>query len=198
MGQVETVTAQAAPAEASDSAPPNVGTEQADNAWAESLRDVMRQVIASLPDHATLGELVLAARSNPAMTPVLGIFTVQELIDTAKKKPKPRPKPKNGHDEEIQFDADGNPILDLDTGPAVIRRRADVPDGDVRVLRCLADRGPQRESDLVSHTNLTGEQLRIIIRHLRTKGYIHIEGSGAKRRLKVTRNGSGFLRKHKR
>ncbi len=171
----------------------------ADDAWAESLRVVMREVIGSLPDHATLGELIEAARSNPAISPVLDLFTVRELIETAKKKPKPKPAAsraaKSTPASEIRFDAEGNPLLDLDAGPKVIRRRADVPDGDLRVLRSLASKGPLRESDLSSTTQLTSEQLRIIVRHLRTKGYIHIEGSGTKRRLKITRHGSGYLRK---
>lgn len=164
-----------------------------DSAWAESLREVMRQVVDNLPDHATLGELVDAARKNSAMAPVLEIFTVHELIELAKKRPKPAKngKPKRG---EIHYDAEGNPIMELEDGPKVIRRRADVPDGDARVLRYLLDRGPQRESDLTNATGLTADQLRIIVRHLRTKGYVHIEGSGAKRRLKITRHGSTFLR----
>ncbi|MCX4243276.1 hypothetical protein [Paraliomyxa miuraensis] len=170
--------------------PPKV--ESADTAWAESLREVMCKVISTLPDHATLGELIDAARANAAMAPVLGIFTVQELIDTARKRPKPQPKPK---DDEIQLDEEGNPIMDLDATPAVIRRRADVPDGDLRVLRVLAERGAQRELDLANNTGLTGEQLRLLIRHLRAKGFVHVEGSGTKRRLKITRHGSGFLRR---
>lgn len=161
--------------------------DEADDAWAESLRDVLRQVIASLPDHATLGELVDAAKGNPAISPVLDLFTVRELIETAKKKPKAAPKPKAG--------AEAMPAPEMDVGPKVIRRRADVPDGDLRVLRSLSSQGPLKESDLVSSTELTSEQLRIIVRHLRTKGYIHIEGSGAKRRVKITRNGGGFLRR---
>jgi len=159
--------------------------ESADNAWAESLREVMREVIASLPDHATLGELVDAARKNPAMASVLDLFTVAELIETAKKRPK-RPI--------VAAVTDSEPVMELDT-PAVIRRRADVPDGDLRILRCLAQRGPQRESDLSMVAHLTTEQLRIILRHLRTKGYVHVEGSGLKRRFKITRHGSGYLRK---
>ena len=164
--------------------------EDPDDAWAESLRDVLRQVIASLPDHATLGELVDAARGNPAIAPVLDLFTVRELIETAKKKPKAEPAKSSP-----KLDEDGLPPLDLDAGPKVIRRRADVPDGDLRVLRALSTTGPMKESDLVSATELTSEQLRIIVRHLRTKGFIHIEGSGTKRRVKITRNGGGFLRK---
>ena len=125
---------------------------------------------------------------------MLEFFTVAELIDAAKKKPRPLPKPIKA-EREIQFDEEGNPIMDLDAGPRVIRRRADVPDGDIRVLRVLAERGAQREVDLVNQVNLTGEQLRIILRHLKTKGHVHVEGSGAKRRLKITRHGSTFLRK---
>jgi hypothetical protein len=169
-------------------------SESADTAWAESLREVMCKVIATLPDHATLGELVEAARSNAGMAPVLQIFTVQELIDAARKRPKPG---KPGKDDELQLDEDGNPLMDLgDASPAVIRRRADVPDGDLRVLRVLAERGAQRELDLANMTSLTGEQLRLLVRHLRAKGFVHVEGSGTKRRLKITRHGSAYLRRH--
>src|SRR5690606_20568288 len=41
--------------------------DSADTAWAESLREVMCKVISTLPDHATLGELIDAAKSNAAM-----------------------------------------------------------------------------------------------------------------------------------
>ena len=165
----------------------------ADDAWAQSLRDVMVDVIHKLPDEATLGELVDAAQRNRALASVLEIFTVAELIEAAKSKP--RPEPVVRAPEEIQYDADGNPIMDLDQGPTVIRRRADVPDGDLRVLRVLAEHGAQREADLAGLAQLTGEQLRILLRNLRTKGFVHVEGSGTKRRLKVTRNGSTHLRK---
>lgn len=170
--------------------------DKADNAWAESLREIFREVVASLPDHATLGELIDAARTTPAMASVLDIFTVQELVELAKKRPRRTEEPapaRNGH-AAVPTDEDGLPLLEIDA-PAVIRRRADVPDGDIRLLRTLAERGPQRESDLANLTGLTSEQLRIIIRHLRSKGFLHIEGSGLKRRLKITRHGSGYLRK---
>jgi len=172
----------------------SAGAEEpaADDAWAESLRDVLHKVIDSLPDHATLGELVQAARGNPAIAPVLEIFTVRELIEAAKKKPKASAKKSSAP----KVDADGIPAMELDAGPKVIRRRADVPDGDLRVLRSLSSQGPLKESELVSATELTSDQLRIIVRHLRTKGYIHIEGSATKRRVKITRNGGGYLRKH--
>jgi predicted transcriptional regulator len=186
---------------------PVATTREADSAWAQSLRDVLREVIERLPDHATLGDLIAAATSNPQMAPVLDIFTVQELIDLARARPRPgknggsgKPGKSNGSRSaparEIQFDEDGNPIMDLgEPGALVIRRRADVPDGDIRVLRCLSERGALRESDLVVLANLTSEQFRIILRHLRTKGFIHVEGSGLKRRLKITRMGNAFLRK---
>jgi hypothetical protein len=168
-------------------------SESADSAWAESLRDVMCKVIATLPDHATLGELVDAARTNNAMAPVLQIFTVQELIEAARK----RPKPSKAKDDDVQLDEEGNPLMDLgDASPTVIRRRADVPDGDLRVLRVLAERGAQRELDLANLASLTGEQLRLLVRNLRAKGFVHVEGSGTKRRLKITRHGSAYLRRN--
>jgi len=169
----------------------------ADDAWGQSLRELIRDVIASLPDHATLGELIAAIRANPAMAPVLEIFTVQELIDTARqRRPKPN-KPAKPAPGEIQYDAEGNPVMDLgDPGAMVIRRRADVPDGDIRVLRCLAERGGLRESEIGPLANLTAEQLRIILRNLRAKSFVHVEGTGLKRRLKVTRQGSTHMRKN--
>lgn len=186
----DTDPTQAAP-DAADAGTADSEEPAADDAWAESLRDVLHKVIDSLPDHATLGELVQAARGNPAIAPVLDIFTVRELIEAAKKKPKAEKKAPKGP----KLDADGIPAMELDAGPKVIRRRADVPDGDLRVLRSLSSQGPLKESDLVSATELTSDQLRIIVRHLRTKGYIHIEGSATKRRVKITRNGGGYLRK---
>lgn len=171
-------------------------TERADDAWVQSLRELLLEVIASLPDHATLGELIAAIRSNPAMAPVLDIFTVQELIDAARKRAVVPPKPAKPAPREIQYDAEGNPVLDLgDPGALVIRRRADVPDGDIRVLRCLSERGPLREGEMTSVGGLTTEQLRILLRTLKAKGFVHVEGSGLKRRLKITRQGAAFLRK---
>ncbi len=177
-------------------AEPTSTTAGPDGAWANSLRDVFRDVIATLPDHATLGDLIAAARASPPLAPVLEAFTVGELIDAARKRTKPGA---NGHATprgSVQYDAEGNPVMDLgDQGALVIRRRADVPDGDIRLLRVLADRGPQRESDLAASANLSSEQLRIILRQLRSKGFIHVEGSGLKRRLKITRQGTIHLRK---
>jgi predicted transcriptional regulator len=175
-------------------------TAEVDEQWRQSLLEVMRQVIHSLPDQTSLGELVAATRANPLLAPTLSYMSVQELIDMAVARPT---LPVNGdakkprrREPEIQFDEEGNPIMDLpETGPAVIRRRADVPDGDYRILRTLADEGPLGEPALVRATKLTSEQLKLVLRHLRTKGWIHVEGSGPKRKVKITRNGASHLRK---
>jgi hypothetical protein len=187
-------------------------TADVDETWRQSLLAVMRQVIHSLPDQTTLGELVAATRANPHLAPMLGYMSVQELIDMAVARPSASAmavtssaaiKSINGvrrrpaiAEPEIEFDEDGNPLMELpDAGPAVIRRRADIPDGDYRVLRSLADEGPLSEPSLLRTTKVTSEQLKLILRHLRTKGWIHIEGSGPKRKIKITRNGSSHLRK---
>src|SRR5690606_510937 len=159
-------------------------TAEVDEQWRQSLLEVMRQVINSLPDQTSLGELVAATRANPHLAPTLGYMSVQELIDMAVA----RPSPQRGEarksagarrraEPEILFDDEGNPLMDLpDTGPAVIRRRADVPDGDYRILRTLADEGPLSEPSLTRATKLTSEQLKLVLRHLRTKGWIHVAG----------------------
>lgn len=175
------------------------------DAWAESLREVFTQVVKQLPSTVTLGELVDVTKQNPHMAPVLDHFTVQELIDLVKDRPRSA-EPlvgRNGHGNgaprptsEPQFDEDGNPLLDLDAASAVIRRRADVPDGDLRLLRALVkQKTGRREPELMQATGLASDQVRLILRHLRTKGYIHVEGSGLKRRVKITRHGAGYLRK---
>lgn len=174
---------------------------EVDEQWRQSLLSVMRQVIHALPDETTLGEIVAATRANPHLAPMLSYMSVQELIDMAVARPSVvAAKPVNGArrraEPEIEFDEEGNPLMELpDTGPAVIRRRADVPDGDFRVLRSLSDDGPLSESGLLRTTKLTSEQLKLVLRHLRTKGLIHVEGSGLKRKVKITRNGSSHLRK---
>lgn len=165
-----------------------VSTEQAhnaDDAWSQSLREVMRNILESLPDHATLGELVDAAKKNPQIAPVLDIFTVQELIEAARARPRSAPR------RADPAEADGPD----DGGATVIRRRADAPDGDLRILRALSQHGLLRESELATHATLTSDQVRILLRQLRTKGFIHIEGGGTKRRYRITRHGSSFLRK---
>ena len=179
---------------------------EVDEQWRASLMQVIRQVVHSLPDSTTLGEFVEATKANPHLAPMLAHMSVQELIDMAIARPdnpaparrasKPSKDSRVRSKPEVSYDEDGNPLMELpDAGPAVIRRRADVPDGDLRTLRTLADEGPLSENGLVRATRLTSDQLKLILRHLRTKGWIHIEGSGAKRKIKITRNGSSHLRK---
>lgn len=169
------------------------------DAWAESLREVFVDVVRQLPSTVTLGELVEVTRQNHALAPVLDHFTVQELIDLVKDRPRsadPLVAPAPARTSEPALDEEGNPILDLDAGTAVIRRRADVPDGDLRLLRALVrQKTGRREPELVQATGLASDQVRLILRNLRTRGYIHIEGSGVKRRVKITRHGAGYLRK---
>jgi predicted transcriptional regulator len=176
-----------------------------EDTWADSLRDVLRDVIKQLPGHVTLGELVGATRSNPQLAPVLEHFTVQELIDLAKERPRGEPSEiaarlaakARASTGEVQLDEEGNPYLDLDSGPAVIRRRADVPDGDVRLLSALSkQKAGRRETELLQTTGLASDQVRLILRNLRTRGFIHVEGTGVKRRIKITRHGSAYLRKY--
>ncbi|MEE9383936.1 MAG: hypothetical protein V3V08_11035 [Nannocystaceae bacterium] len=155
----------------------------------------MRDVVTNLPDEASLGELIDAARKNPHLEPVLDRMTVQELIDMARLRRPPAPAeevPTGG----VRLDADGNPIMDLpDAGPAVIRRRADVPDGDLLILRCLSTDGPVAETPLSRKVGVTTEQLRLTIRQLLDKRHIHIEGTGPKRKFRITRSGGSYLRK---
>lgn len=181
--------------------------DRVEDTWAESLREVLRDVIKQLPGHVTLGELVGATRSNSQLAPVLEHFTVQELIDLVKERPRGEPSeiaarlaakakasPSTG---EVLLDEEGNPYLDLDSGPAVIRRRADVPDGDVRLLSALSkQKAGRRETELLQTTGLASDQVRLILRNLRTRGFIHVEGTGIKRRIKITRHGSAYLRKY--
>lgn len=181
--------------------------DRVEDTWAESLREVLRDVIKQLPGHVTLGELVGATRSNPQLAPVLEHFTVQELIDLAKERPRGEPSEvaarlaaktrASASTGEVLLDEEGNPYLDLDSGPAVIRRRADVPDGDVRLLSALSkQKTGRRETELLQTTGLASDQVRLLLRNLRTRGFIHVEGTGLKRRIKITRHGAAYLRKY--
>lgn len=181
--------------------------DRVEDTWADSLREVLRDVIKQLPGRVTLGELVGATRSNSQLAPVLEHFTVQELIDLVKERPRGEPseiaarlaaKAKaSASTGEVLLDEEGNPYLDLDSGPAVIRRRADVPDGDVRLLSALSkQKTGRRETELLQTTGLASDQVRLILRNLRTRGFIHVEGTGLKRRIKITRHGAAYLRKY--
>ena len=178
--------------------------DRVEDTWAKSLRDVLRDVIKTLPDQVTLRELVDATRSNPQLAPVLDHFTVQELIDLVKDRPRDEPSDllaklaAKAASAEPQFDDEGNPLLDLDLdgGSAVIRRRADVPDGDLRLLAALSkQKTGRRENELLQTTGLASDQVRLILRNLRARGFIHVEGTGIKRRIKITRHGALYLRK---
>ena len=165
----------------------------------DALIEVMRSVVVALPDDTSLGDIVEGARHNEQMAPVLEHMTVQELINIAVARPPTGGADSNGADDGIYYDEDGNPMMDLpDSSPGILRRRADVPDGDLIILNFLAKAGAQSENSISRGTKLTSEQVRLILRQLKGKGQIHIEGSGAKRRIKITRNGSGYLRRQTR
>lgn len=174
--------------------------ERVEGAWGDSLREVLKDVIRALPDTTTLGELVDATRKNGHMAPVLDIFTVQELIDLAKIRPQQAENGKLTGDAFLDDEEDdefGEETFDpSESGAAVIRRRADVPDGDLRILKALAEQKiGKRDVELLQATALASEQLRLVLRFLRTKGYIHIDGSGIKRRYRITRYGLAYLRR---
>lgn len=164
------------------SPPPAEGTQ----AWRETMLGIMRDVLEKLPEETSLGEIVEAVRSNPGLESGLRALSIQDLIEIAVSRPLIVHLP---DDEELEGE-------DFDAGPAVIRRRADIPDGDIKLLSLLADKGPQSEAQLCRGARVNGEQLRLLLRGLQTKGFIHVEGSGKKRKIKITRNGGGFLRKH--
>ncbi|RMG97976.1 MAG: hypothetical protein D6705_07180 [Deltaproteobacteria bacterium] len=159
-------------------------TTGAHDALIASVRQVLREVVEQLPDEATLGELVDAARKAPMMERALGHFTVAELIEAAQR----GAVAARAQRAEKAAKAE-------DATPQVIRRRADVPDGDIRVLACLASQGPVRESEIATLTKLTSDQARLVLRNLKTRGFVHFEGSGAKRRVRITRSGSSHLRR---
>lgn len=154
-------------------------------AWRSTMVDVMRTVLLKLPDETSLGDIVEAARSNPNIAAGLRALSIQELIEIAVERPQFVEIP-----DEDELLAD-----EFDAGPAVIRRRADIPDGDIKLLTILANKGPQSEAQLCRAARINSEQLRLILRGLQTKSYIHLEGSGKKRKIKITRNGGGYLRK---
>ena len=94
-------------------------------------------------------------------------MSIKQLIDIAVERPLP----------ERELDAEESGATDLG-GAAVIRRRSDVPNGDITVLSCLAERGAMSEGAICRAAKLSSEQLRLILRGLRSKGYVHVEGSG--------------------
>ena len=160
---------------------PDEGSE----AWRTTMVGVMRDVLNKLPDDTSLGQIVAAVRSNPSMAAGLRALSIRDLIQIAAERPVRIDLPT---EEELLEDG-------ADAGPAVIRRRADIPDGDLKVLEILADKGPQSEAQLCRAARVNQEQLRLLLRGLQTKGHIHLEGSGKKRKIKITRNGGTHLRR---
>lgn len=151
--------------------------------WEASLLEVFREVLHKLPDETSLGELVQATQANPHIAPVLQILSVQELIDLAAKRPRIGKK-------------SAAPDGPVDDGTMVIRRRADVPDGDLRILNVLSDHAsPLSEGDIAQHSRLSEDQVRLIVRQLSAKGLAVVEGSAARRRIRITRSGQYHLRK---
>ena len=165
-----------------------VPTTQIDAKWDESLQGVMRDVISKLPDETSLGDIVSAARSHPYMSRVLRAMSVHDLIVLACERTSLTVKPTT----ESAKSSEGG--LDLSTAN-VIRRRADVPNGDVIVLRYLTDQGPTGELALGRATHLTSEQVRLLLRNLGNRGLVHGEGSGLKKKFRVTRAGQSALRR---
>ena len=165
-------------------APVEVAESEAPDAWKASMVSVMRKALLDLPEDTTLGEIVAAARANPQMSSILGAMSIQQLIDIAVERPLPLPA-----------EADEEADSDSGIGAAVIRRRSEVPDGDLTVLRCLSENGPMAESQICRTTRLSTEQVRLIMRGMRTDGYMHSDGIGPRRKLKITRAGSTYLAK---
>lgn len=151
--------------------------------WEASLLEVFREVLHKLSDETSLGELVRATQANPHIAPVLQLLSVQELIDLAAKRPK------------LEKKAD-TPETPTDDGTMVIRRRAEIPDGDLRILSSLADQGSaQSEASIAELTKLSEDQVRLLVRQLSAKNLVVVEGSGARRKIRMTRSGQQHLRR---
>lgn len=155
--------------------------------WESSLLEVFREVLRKLPEDTSLGELVKATQANPHIAPVLQILSVQELIDLAATRPKVEKKP-------------SSPEGPADDGSMVIRRRADVPDGDLRVLSVLSQLAAERngaipDQEVAQACELSEDQVRLIVRQLNAKNLVVVEGSGARKRSRITRQGQQYLRK---
>lgn len=151
--------------------------------WEASLLEVFREVLRKLPEDTSLGDLVKATQANPHIAPVLQILSVQELIDLAANRPK------------VEKKSSVNEAT-ADDGSHVIRRRADVPDGDLRVLRALVDQGaPLPESEIAQVSGLSEDQVRLIVRQLNAKSLVVVEGSGGRKRIRATRSGQQHLRR---
>lgn len=166
----------------------------------DALLTVVRDVVHSLPNEATLGQLVEQLETRPELRPVLEVLTVQHLLEWGKSRPtRPEPSATSAAAEDgVYVDEDGNYNTDLlDGAAAVVRRRADVEEGNLSVLNFLSKAGAHTELSISRGTRLDAEQVRLVVRHLRKKGMVHSEGSGAKRRNRITRAGTQFLKQFK-
>lgn len=160
-----------------------------------ALLEVVKTSMQQLPDEATLGELFLEIEQREELRPVLEVLTVQHLLEWGKA----RTRAQASADDEPFVDEDGNVSGDfLDQGsPTVVRRKADVEEGNLAVLAFLSKAGSQTELSISRGTRMDAEQVRLVVRHLRNKGLVHAEGSGAKRRNRITRAGCQWLKKQR-
>ncbi len=178
---------------------PRAPVEGSTDAIREALLNLVRDVVHSLPCDATLGQLVEQLETRDELRPVLEVLTVQHILEWGKTRPRPTvTSPTPGSDEDgVYLDEDGNYTTDLlDGAAAVVRRKADVEEGNLSVLNFLSRAGAHTELSISRGTRLDADQVRLVVRHLRKKGLIHSEGSGAKRRNRITRAGTQFLAKY--
>jgi len=176
---------------------PGASVEGSTDTIRDALLSLVRDVVHSLPGDATLGQLVEQLETRAELRPVLKVLTVQHLLEWGKTRPQrsaPAPAPSPAEDG-VYIDEDGNYITDLlDGTPAVVRRKADVEEGNLSVLKFLSKAGAHTEVSISRGTRLDTDQVRLVVRHLRKKGLIHSEGGGVKRRNHITRAGTQFLR----
>lgn len=179
--------------------PPGAPAEGSTDAIREALLSLVQDVVHSLPSDATLGQLVEQLETRDELRPVLEVLTVQHILEWGKSRPRPEAPPATSAADEdgVYLDEDGNYTTDLIDGTgAVVRRKADVEEGNLSVLSFLSKAGAHTELSITRGTRLDGDQVRLVVRHLRKKGLIYSEGSGAKRRNRITRAGTSFLTKH--
>jgi hypothetical protein len=89
-----------------EAAAPEVAESDGPGAWKASMVSVFRRALLDLPEQATLGEIVAAARANPQLESVLAEMSIQQLIDIAVERPMPH---SDEEDEEDENDPDGAP-----------------------------------------------------------------------------------------
>lgn len=158
-----------------------------DDEWSSSLVDIMREVIQSLPESTSLGELIEATRNSPHLRSIITEISVQDLIDLACEREEAEiPADESVDDEDVEAASLDDGALN---GSTVIRRRADVPGGDHKVLEFLNRSGASSDQALQAGTQLTPDQLRLLLRSLENRGFVHCEGRGPKKRIRITKAG---------